>query len=252
MLNVLGGLANSRKVDDSLAIPSTMSTINNKTLRQLKDFDTIEVVESIEKIKLENGKGVELHGILPEFVLKYAENLNGIRIVNYAYICESTNTIESYIFAPSTGLFFQAFTIHLNKHVVLQALKDREYKLTVNDDNLDTMFEYIREGMKAGETMALLLQILNVIAYIIKQMEDVDTVVKTDRKKRSGASSSGSITANTKQTRRTAKVLNKNKVVYNIKYGDDSTTKSFRKYRQHVGSYPVVGHPRRLKSDKTV
>lgn len=208
---------------------------SDKTLRQLKEYDTIEVAELLENIDFEKSKDVQLHGLLPEFILKFATNARaGRKLITYAYFNESTNVISCYLFSPSDSAFFQLFTADMKDSSGAMGGK-------VN-------YTYLDKSITPAEATQSLMQIIGVWAHVLYELQQTKTVIKTERTRKSS-----SPTPPTSVRRKTAKVLNADKVVYDIKYAEDSgALKTIRKYSRHVGAWGVVGHSRTLASGKTI
>lgn len=237
----------------NIGVNGDKSIIGYKTLRQLKDYDCIELSSPIKEVEelikynpLIQEKSVDYKTILPEYVLKFTniipKNIQTTKykeiktIINYVYINNDQNIVECYSFERTTSSFYLVF-----------AINPKQPSVGTND-----VFSYINTSITEKDATIALGQILSILGYISEELCKVNTVVKTERLPRNNNKGSNSNNSKEKIRRRTVKVLNKDKVIYTVKSNQANISATIRKYQRHVKSWSVVGHSRRLKNGKTV
>lgn len=212
-----------------------------KSLREIKEYDRVELATPVEQIAKELERFnpitktedlVQYRSPLSEYVLKYRTGFSHgstrFDAVCFTYINEAEGIIESYNLETITGLYYCVFRM----------------------DSTGEGFTYKMNKATDKECQMALAQIMSVIGYIEHQMLDTNTVVKSERKKRSPAGSSS--VASTPKQKRTVKVLNADRVVYSVLSQQDHIAQTLRKYQRHTKSWTVAGHPRKLASGKVV
>lgn len=211
-----------------------------KSLRQIKEFDTVELHTPINELSGQllqfNPVATEFkespyHSFLPEYVLKYRTRYKdtGYDIVCYAYINEVDGIIECYTFETKTGIYYCVF------------------RTDISDPS---KFLFKMDKVTDKECHLALAEVLSVLGYIQNKMVDTNTVVKSERKARSA----GSISTPAPQvnTKRKVRVLNADKVLYTVTSQQDNIAQIIRKYQRHKQSWNVAGHPRKLASGRVV
>lgn len=216
-----------------------------KTLRQLKDYDTISLNMSTEECKnnirelYKNGEcneSLPIYLPLEEGVIKSLELTKDGNIINYIYFkdCDGYIFAEYYFYNRDTYDFGYLMTLKIAE---FSDTRDKFELIDYNKDNKDDLEK--RSTIMYGILETLLL-------YICFTKDNPKTRVAKKRLNKSNNYNSGN---NNVRSRHIVKLGEK--VLYEANFSDNSS-KKFKKRQRHTESWTVMGFQRRLKSGKTI
>lgn len=215
-----------------------------KTLRQLKDYDTISLNFSAEecrnRIKEANDSGeiedsIPIYLPLEEGVIKSIESTKDGNMINHIYFKDHSDYIiaEYYYYNRDTYDFGYLMTL---KIMEFTDTRDKFELIDINKDNSENIEK--RSKIMYGILETLLLYICytkdNPKTRVAKKRLNKDTTInsKSDNSKRRHIISLGE------------------KVLYEANFTDKSS-KHFKKRQRHVESWTVMAFPRYYKNGKT-
>lgn len=220
-----------------------------KTLRQLKDFDTISINMSTDKCrrffkeeyKRRNEEHFKLSIYIPlqEGVIKSIELADdGLEFINYIYFkdYEEHFIAEFYSYDRATYDFNYLMTLKVNEFS-----DDRDvtsYELIDYDKNNSENLE------KRSRIMFSILETL--LLYICYTKDNPKTKIAKQRTKYNKNTNTG-----LKPVRKTHSVVLGEKVIYEVNMSD-SSSKAFKKRNRYTESWSVMSFPRKLKNGKTI
>lgn len=213
-----------------------------KTLKEIKQFDTItlsEKFEDITKIMFEDFH----NGITPNIYFPLEEGV--IKVTSERK--EETQVLYFYFTRIQKNIFRIECSIYLRK--------DFQYHNTVDftmDLDNDTSFNVLWKNEKLNQSDILesySKSLYCVLGYIIKVKDNPVTKIKKAKKTKTAKDNPISEHRKDVKTKRT--VTLGERVIYEINTTDEGI-KHFRKYTRRTESWSVIGHYRHYKNGKTV
>lgn len=207
-----------------------------KTLKQIKEYDTFELLEEKDWNK-EVPADYKTKPFFNEAVLKIPVEYTGEKNKLYVYINAYTNDSEFYLYDSKTYDFMFMFGVNLS-----------------NIDNPEKLQFYKNEkkifmGVLRDENCRILLtEVANVLAYISYTLENRDVIIRDIQQKNSVSKSSN---INNSNNKRKIEVSKNNLIIYKITTSDNDFINK-RNYSRHTEGWSVIGHFRTLKNGKKI
>ena len=222
------------------------------TIRQLREFDTIEFSYELSESVIEKYKTepmTELYFFLEEGVQKHP--MPFINAISYTYFkLNKQNTsiyISNYVFST--------------KHKSLIHIVDVQYNLTKMYKSQSLEYKVLKDSVKDDETIyTIVATFISIFAHLTELINNREIIIKKIEPKKETDRSKNKKNKNNANNRKlnTASKRTINLLADNVRYVtitskeniDDKIVK--RKYNRQVESWTVRGHIRRYKSGKVV